>query len=260
MKSRSVTTKKLYIIGAGPKAVAIAAKAAVLQSLGYTVLDVTIVEKHEIGAHWVGRFGYTDGRLLLATAPYKDMGFPYDSRLVLDRSHRRKIDEKMLQRFSWYAFNIDGQMGRYAAELDRGGMLEATEKGHRQPTHGEYAQYLKWVAQRANADIRYAEVLEVESSRGKWRLACQQNDGSSLILDGGDGLVITSPGDPIKLRVIESETNHGLEAHARILDGKSVWLKLLELASAIENEEMPICIIGSGETAASVILSLSLNF
>jgi mycobactin lysine-N-oxygenase len=100
VKSRSVTTKKLYIIGAGPKAVAIAAKAAVLQSLGYTVPDVTIVEKHEIGAHWVGRFGYTDGRLLLATAPYKDMGFPYDSRLVLDRSHRRKIDEKMLQRFS----------------------------------------------------------------------------------------------------------------------------------------------------------------
>ncbi|MEJ8630188.1 hypothetical protein P0F65_10725 [Sphingomonas sp. I4] len=65
----------LAVIGAGPKAAALAAKAYCLQQQGIPVA-VTVFERNEIGANWTGDFGYTDGIQRLCTPAERDLGFP----------------------------------------------------------------------------------------------------------------------------------------------------------------------------------------
>lgn len=77
--ARHTSPSTLLVLGAGPKALAIAAKHAVLQQLGYPVPELLVVEKQGVAAHWSGTAGYTDGRSLLGTLPEKDLGFPYAS-------------------------------------------------------------------------------------------------------------------------------------------------------------------------------------
>ena len=69
----------LLIVGAGAKAAAIAAKVDALNGLGLAELTVTIVEKTEPAASWLGLNGMTSGEEPLAVPPIKDVGFPYRS-------------------------------------------------------------------------------------------------------------------------------------------------------------------------------------
>ena len=69
----------LLVLGAGPKAIAIAAKRAMLAKLDYNVPRVVIVDRQGVAAHWSGAFGFTDGRQLLGTRPEKYIGYPYAS-------------------------------------------------------------------------------------------------------------------------------------------------------------------------------------
>ncbi len=69
----------LLILGAGPKAVAIAAKRAILAQLGLPGPRVVAVDFQGIAAYWSGTSGFTDGRQFLGTRPEKDVGFPYAS-------------------------------------------------------------------------------------------------------------------------------------------------------------------------------------
>lgn len=55
-------TATLAVIGAGPKAVAVAAKAAELRNLGVDAPDVVVVERTGVGANWTAAGGCTDGR------------------------------------------------------------------------------------------------------------------------------------------------------------------------------------------------------
>ena len=52
---------ELAVIGGGPKAAALTAKAKVLRDTGRLNVQVTIFEPDGIGAYWRGRAGYTDG-------------------------------------------------------------------------------------------------------------------------------------------------------------------------------------------------------
>ncbi len=70
----------LLIVGAGAKAAAIAAKVHVINTLGLGQISVTVVEKTEPAASWLGRNGMTSGEEPLAIPPIKDVGFPYQSR------------------------------------------------------------------------------------------------------------------------------------------------------------------------------------
>jgi len=70
---------RLIVLGAGPKAIAITAKSAVLKDLGWSVPNIVVLEKNNVAAHWSGEYGFTDGKQLLGTPPEKDIGFPYVS-------------------------------------------------------------------------------------------------------------------------------------------------------------------------------------
>lgn len=79
----------LAILGAGAKAVAVAAKASVLRDMGVTgvdVPDIVAVERIGVAANWQASGGWTDGAHRLGTSPEKDVGFPYRSSLVPRRN------------------------------------------------------------------------------------------------------------------------------------------------------------------------------
>ena len=58
---RGVAAPTLAVIGAGPKATAIAAKAAALRGAGLAPPRLVFLDKGGVAAHWTGADGYTDG-------------------------------------------------------------------------------------------------------------------------------------------------------------------------------------------------------
>ena len=67
----------LAVVGAGPKGIAIAAKARALAAAGLAAPQVVLVERSAVAGNWTGQQGYTNGLLPLGTPPEKDIGFPY---------------------------------------------------------------------------------------------------------------------------------------------------------------------------------------
>jgi mycobactin lysine-N-oxygenase len=67
----------LAVVGAGPKGIAIAAKAHALAAAGLPAPRVVLVERGEVAGNWNGRQGYTSGLLPQGTPPEKDVGYPY---------------------------------------------------------------------------------------------------------------------------------------------------------------------------------------
>ena len=67
----------LAVLGAGPKGIAIAAKARALAAAGLPAPRVVLVDRGEVAGNWSGRQGYTSGLLPLGTPPEKDVGYPY---------------------------------------------------------------------------------------------------------------------------------------------------------------------------------------
>ena len=55
------------VVGAGPKGVAIAAKARALAAAGLPAPRVVLVDGGEVAGNWSGRQGYTSGLLPLGT-------------------------------------------------------------------------------------------------------------------------------------------------------------------------------------------------
>src|SRR5262249_53285371 len=126
----------LLIVGAGAKAAAIASKVHVINTLGLGQLSVTIVEKTEPAASWLGRNGMTSGEEPLAIPPIKDVGFPYQSRKQFGEVGD-EIDAALLP-FSWQRFAIE--RGEYGSWVNSG----APSVRHR-----DYGEYLGWVLSRA---------------------------------------------------------------------------------------------------------------
>ena len=93
----------LAVLGAGVKAVAVAAKAHVLSEMGVEAPDVVAIERTGVGANWQASGGWTDGAQRLGTSPEKDVGFPYRSSLVPRRN--AELDERMT-RHSWQSYLI----------------------------------------------------------------------------------------------------------------------------------------------------------
>src|ERR1700751_5811298 len=134
----------LAVIGAGPKGIAIAAKARALGAVGLDVPDVVLVDRGAVAGNWSGEQGYTNGILPLGTSPEKDVGFPYpDSWGAASDS----VTAAMVE-FSWQRHLM--AHGRYADWVDRGRM---------RPAHREWSAYLREVAERAEAQIVRGEVV-----------------------------------------------------------------------------------------------------
>ena len=64
----------LAVVGAGPKGIAIAAKARALADAGLSTPRVVLLERSGVAGNWTGQQGYTSGRLPLGTPAEKDAG------------------------------------------------------------------------------------------------------------------------------------------------------------------------------------------
>ncbi|MBI1862025.1 MAG: SidA/IucD/PvdA family monooxygenase [Deltaproteobacteria bacterium] len=227
------STKRLIVVGAGPKAMAIAAKASVLREMGFRIPEITLIEQHSIGHHWKPESGFTNGQLSLGTSPEKDVGFPYYSFLWGD-SINRKINYRM-QRFSWQNHLVDNH--EYSEWIDRGKPA---------PTHTQWANYLHWVFKKVEGDIRLhqARVEELEIADGIWQVKTTTPDGNSVTLEA-DGVVLTGPG--------EAKFPFHVPNHPRVLTVPSFWKAFSHYATL---ERGSIALVGAGETAATIAASL----
>jgi mycobactin lysine-N-oxygenase len=216
----------LAVVGAGPKGIAIAAKARAVAAAGLAAPRVVLIERGPVAGNWSGRQGYTSGLLPLGTPAEKDIGYPYAA--------------------SWRAASpaVTAAMADYSWQrhlIARGAYSDWVDRGRLRPTHRQWSAYVREVADRAEAEILAGEVTSVEAAGGQWRVALEQ--GEAL---WADGIVFTGPGPPITVPGQPPE-------HPRVFDGRSYWLA--ERASATEVAQS-VCVIGSGETAASVVISL----
>jgi mycobactin lysine-N-oxygenase len=216
----------LAVVGAGPKGIAIAAKARALAAAGLDAPRVVLVDRGAVAGNWSGRQGYTSGLLPLGTPPEKDVGFPYADSWGLASP---AVSAAMAD-YGWQRHLI--AHGEYADWVDRGRL---------RPTHRQWSFYLREVAEKAEAEIIAGEVAGLETAGGRWRLALE-----SMEPVWADGVVFTGAGTPIG---VPGQPDR----HPRVLDGRSYWLaKWAHGPHMAEN----VCVIGSGETAASVVISL----
>jgi mycobactin lysine-N-oxygenase len=110
------------------------------------------------------------------------------------------------------------------------------------PTHRQWSVYLREVAETAEAEIVRGDVSGLEVAvGGRWqvRLAAGDEIAADGLVITGAGPAITVPGQP--------------RDHPRVLDGRTYWLAAHELH---RERAQNVCVIGSGETAASVVIDL----
>lgn len=221
----------LAVVGAGPKGVAIAAKARALAAAGLPAPRVVLVDRGEVAGNWSGRQGYTSGLLPLGTPPEKDVGYPY----AAGWGDASADVVAAMTEYSWQRHLI--RHGVYSDWVDRGRM---------RPTHRQWSAYLREVAEAAEAEIVRGTVAGLEVAGGdRWEVTLAAGD--AIAADGvvitGSGAAITVPGQP--------------HDHPRVLDGRTYWLA----AHKIPRERaLSVCVIGSGETAASVVIDLVKRF
>lgn len=247
--------KTLVILGAGPKAVAVAAKAYVLKSLGYDVPTIVTVDPLGVGGNWVSGGGWTNGHHLLGTPPDKDVGFPYRTRIANESERDNTRVDAALMEFSWMNYLVSRD--KYAQWIDR---------GHPCPTHEEWAEYLRWVAHAVDMRVMAGRITairavdtndklqkndadkndgatNVENYNWEWQCDVELNDGGSTVLSS-DGVMITGPGPSTR----------------RLADVPGV-LSIAELWDQVENGTFPlhkrVAVIGGGESAASVVDQLA---
>ncbi|WP_280456829.1 SidA/IucD/PvdA family monooxygenase [Nocardia carnea] len=216
---------RLLVVGAGPKAMAVAAKAAVLRELDLPAPQVTVVEPNAVGGNWLATGGWTDGRHRLGTSPEKDIGFPYHSTWA--RGHNHALNQAMMA-FGWTAFLVD--RGTYAEWVDR---------GRPSPEHNLWAKYLQWVARKSGVEVVRGRVCTIRAEGAGWRVGVEAADGETAEIDARR-LMITGPGD----------SRRALAEHPKLLSIADFW----DLAG---RRKLPpssrAAVIGGGETAGSAM-------
>src|SRR5499427_1035260 len=217
----------LAVVGAGPKGIAIAAKARALAAVGLPAPRVVLVDRGEVAGNWTGRQGYTSGLLPLGTPPEKDVGYPY----AANWGDASADVVAAMAEYSWQRHLI--RHGVYSDWVDRGRI---------RPAHRQWSAYLREVAEAAEAEIVRGTVTGLEvAGEDRWQVRLAVGD--AIAADGvvltGAGPAITVPGQP--------------RDHPRVLDGRTYWLA----AHTMHRERaLSVCVIGNGETAASVVLDL----
>jgi mycobactin lysine-N-oxygenase len=221
----------LAVVGAGPKGIAIAAKARALAAAGLPAPRVVIVDRGEVAGNWSGRQGYTNGLLPLGTPPEKDVGYPY----AASWGQASAAVVAAMAKYSWQRHLI--RHGVYSDWVDRGRM---------RPTHRQWSAYLREVARAAEAERVCGVVTRLDVTDGdRWQVTLDA--GGAVLADGvvitGAGPSITVPGQP--------------HDHPRVLDGRTYWLEAHKLK---HQRALNVCVVGSGETAASVVIDLLKRF
>ena len=144
----------LAVVGAGPKGIAIAAKARALEAAGLEAPRVVLIDRGAVAGNWSGGQGYTNGLLPLGTPPEKDVGYPYAD----SWGPATPAVTTAMAGYTWQRHLIG--RGAYADWVDRGRM---------RPTHRQWSGYLREVAEKARAEILAAEVTGLEADGERWR-------------------------------------------------------------------------------------------
>jgi len=228
----------ILIVGAGAKAAALAAKVHVVNTLGLAEISMTVVEKTEPAASWLGRNGMTSGEEPLAIPPIKDIGFPY-------RSSRQfgplgdEIDAALLP-FTWQRFAMERH--EYAAWVN---------SGSPSVRHRDYGEYLGWVLERATAGIeiydgRVTEVSLADDGE-RWQVeVAERGRPGDPERHFGRSLVLTGPG-------VHRHFPHDPDVESRVFHCDS---RREEFARVPAREEAEIAIVGGGESALSALVFL----
>jgi len=229
----------LLIVGAGAKAAAIAAKVDAMNGLGLAGLTVTIVEKTQPAASWLGLNGMTSGEEPLAVPPIKDVGFPY-------RSSRRfprvgdELDAALLP-LSWQRHAIE--RGEYAPWVNSGAPPIL---------HRDYGTYLGWVLERATEGVTMLSgrvvAVELDAAREHWVIDVESDGearGEPRRLRGR-ALLLTGPG-------VHRAFPHDPAAEPRVLHCDS---RRGEFARLPADREVDVAIAGGGESALSALVFL----
>lgn len=240
MTDVATTRVDVAVLGAGPKAAALASKAHVLHELGYGPLRIAVLEQREVAASWTGRHGFTSGCERLGTRPEKDVGFPYQSARHWG-SRGRDVDRMMMQMFSWQSHLVE--LGEYRQWIDAGAPC---------PEHRELARYVSWVLGRANhgTEVKLARVASIALHPDGWLLACETASGARENVIAEQGLVLTGPGAPRPLNCAQEVAHRVITPAATTAETRAMSVP----------PRGRICIVGSGESAISLALSLTREF
>ncbi len=239
MTERITARADVVVLGAGPKAAAIASKTHVLHELGYGPLRVVVLEQREVAASWTGRHGFTSGFELLGTRPEKDVGFPYQSARHWGPKGR-DVDRAMMQ-FSWQSHLVE--TGEFQRWIDAGAPS---------PEHRHLARYVSWVLSRATlgVEVRMARVAAITLHPDGWLLTCETPPGVRERVLAEQGLVLTGPGAVRKLACAR-------EVADRVISPAATPAETRALRLAPDGR---VCIVGSGESAVAQALSLIREF
>jgi outer membrane protein assembly factor BamB len=232
-----IPVSDLLIVGAGAKAAAIAAKVDALNGLGLADLTVTIVEKTEPAASWLGLNGMTSGEEPLAVPPIKDVGFPY-------RSSRQfptvgdELDAALLP-LSWQRHAIE--RGEYAPWVNSGAPPIL---------HRDYGTYLGWVLARATEGVTTLRgrvvAVRLDAARERWVIDVEGDDDGAPFRLAGRSLLLTGPG-------VHRAFPHDPAAEPRLLHCDS---RRGEFARLPADREVDVAIVGGGESALSALMFL----
>ncbi|HSS42566.1 MAG TPA: SidA/IucD/PvdA family monooxygenase [Solirubrobacterales bacterium] len=228
----------ILVVGAGAKAAALAAKIHAINTLGLGEVSMTVIEKTEPAASWLGRNGMTSGEEPLAIPPIKDVGFPYQSSRQFGELGD-EIDAALLP-FTWQRFAMERH--EYAAWVN---------SGSPSVRHCDYGAYLGWVLGRATEGIRIYDgrVTEVSLGEGhdRWQVeVAERGRSEDPERHTGGALVLTGPG-------VHRHFPHDPDVESRVFHCDS---RREEFARVPEGEEVEIAIVGGGESALSALVFL----
>lgn len=224
--------KKIAVIGAGPKAAALCAKADAINRFGRQ-LSIRVFEKNTYGSAWNGRFGYSDGLQRLCTPPERDVGFPYERGLLNSEGV-----QDLFSRFSWQTFLV--QQGQSSNTY-----RDWVDRGRKPPPHSLYAAYLRWVIKAAGSTVTFGHVTGIDHEDGKWKITYfGKKTRQTHTVGDFDGVVVTGPGEAIQ----------GFQRpdDSRITDGVAFWRDPEAFIRQGTESDEPIVIAGSGGTAAAI--------
>jgi mycobactin lysine-N-oxygenase len=228
----------ILIVGAGAKAAAIAAKVHAINTLGLGEISLTVVEKTEPAASWLGRNGMTSGEEPLAIPPIKDVGFPYQSSRQFGEVGDQ-IDAALLP-LSWQRFAMERH--EYASWVN---------SGSPSVRHRDYGEYLGWVLERATEGVsiydgRVTEV-SLNEEHDRWQAdVAERGRPEDPERHLGRALVLTGPG-------VHRHFPHDPDVESRVFHCDS---RREEFARVPEREAVEIAIIGGGESALSALVFL----